>query len=265
MYFDNNFAGANAFGYPTLGPNTYPFETAGGEPSTSAARTSGSDLDPALDTLSTAEIENWWLAPKQDGGASQYMGSTLLDSSWDEFAGLYDTQAGYMSGTVESNSGKSHRPLLTQCSTLITVLDDGFGLNALGQRYADAPENAEFSTAGPSTAPYPARPAQLPSPPATFTGPSTTPSPVPTLSWGCKCLSSLRSSLDCLPIRLDSPLPTDTYAATGNDRPGVYDQPLVAPDLRDQWPYPTSVGKGKARATDHPSPTYPSTTGDMSK
>jgi len=191
MYFNDNSAGTNDFGYPTPGSNTYPFETAGGESSTSVAQTSGSDLDPTLDTLSTAEIENWWLAPKQDGGAGQYTGSTLLDSSWGEFAGLYDTQAGCMSGTVESKTGKSYRPSLTQCSTLIIALDDGFGLNALGQRYVDVSENAEFSTAGSSTAPYPARPAQLPSPPATFTGPATTPSPVPTLSWGCKCLSYL--------------------------------------------------------------------------
>jgi len=250
MFFNNNFTGANAFG-----PHAYPFETASGEPSTSATQTSESGFDPTLDNLSAAEIEGWWLAPKSDDGAGQYTGSTLLDSSWGEFASPYDTQAGYTSGTTETNTGESYRPLSTQCSMLIVALDDGFGSYA-----------PEHPTAGPSTAPYPARPAELPSPPlATFTGPTTTPSPVPALSWGCECSSCLRSRLNCLPTRLDSPLPTDMYTATGNDRPGMYNQPPTEPDLRSQWPYPTSVGKGKARATDHFPPARPSTTGDTSE
>jgi len=109
MFFNNNLADANAFDYPTFGPDAYPFETDGGEPSTRVAQASGSDLGLALDNLSTDEIENWWLAPKPDGGAGQYMGSTLLDSSWGEFVGPYDTQAGYSPRTTESNTGESYR------------------------------------------------------------------------------------------------------------------------------------------------------------
>ena len=77
----------------------------------------------------------------------------------------------------------THRPSQTQCSTLITALD----VYGFGQQYLNVPEYTGLSTAGPSTAPYPAQSTQ-PSPhPATFSDPTTTPSPVPTLSWGCKC------------------------------------------------------------------------------
>ena len=135
-----------------------------------------------------------------------------------------------------------------------------------GREYTNVPEYAGPSVAGPSTVPYHIHSAQLPSLlPATFSGPTTSPSPVPTLSWGRKCLSYFRSRLDCLPARLESPPPVETYAAVRDYRSAMYDQPLTAPDLCDQWPYPTSVDKGKARATDHILPTLPSPTGNASK
>ena len=97
MFFNNNFAGAG-FGYSTPGNansdfNSYPFEVTNDESSTSAAQTSGSELDSTLAGISTTEIEDWWLAPRPDSGASQYMGSTLLDYPCDEFTGVYESQA----------------------------------------------------------------------------------------------------------------------------------------------------------------------------
>jgi len=189
MFPNNYFAGANfGFGNSNLDFGSYPFEMTNSEASTSAAQTR-SDLD-ALDDFSTAEIENWWLAPKSNGDAGQYAGSTLLESSWNEFAGGCRSQPGPIPGTNGSGRGESHptyRPPQTRGSTLITALDDDYGL---WQQYVDVHEHARLSAAGPSTVSYPAQPAQLPSPPlATFSDPATTPSPVPTLSWGRKCPS----------------------------------------------------------------------------
>jgi len=153
---------------------------------------------------------------------------------------------------------EAYRGLWTGCSTLIPVSDEVNGFNMLGNESTDAPERA-----GPSTGLYTDRPAQLPLPPlATFTGPIAP--PVPTLSWGCKCSSQLRSRLDCLPTPLDSPLPTETYTCTGNDWSNVYsDQPPAVQNLYGQWPHPTSVGKGNARATDDiMTPIHPITTGN---
>jgi len=53
--------------------------------------------------------------------------------------------------------------------------------------------------------------------------------------------------------------------AAGNDQPRMSDWPLAEPSVDNQWPYPTSVGKGKARAADHLPSFRPSTTGDTSK
>jgi len=83
MLFNNNtFAGPN-FGYPMpenndFGVNGYPLEVANDEPSPRAAW--AGEIDP-LAGLSAAEIEAWWLAPRPEGDASQYLGSTLLPHS----------------------------------------------------------------------------------------------------------------------------------------------------------------------------------------
>jgi hypothetical protein len=77
MFFNNNFARA-AFGYATgleennNSSNGNHFEVTNDGPSTRAG------LDPTPNGLSTAEFEDWWLAPSSEGGVSQYTGSTLL-------------------------------------------------------------------------------------------------------------------------------------------------------------------------------------------
>jgi hypothetical protein len=169
-----------------------------------------------------------------------------------------DTSPG-PTGHTPVSPAVAYRRQWVWCSTLVAALDDVHGFDALGQQHMNVPESQGPSIAGPSTVPYPVRPAQSPSPPpATFTWPRTTPSPVPTLSWGCKCSSYLRWGLDHSPTSLDSPLPTTLYATAGNN------QPLTGKNSSGQWPYPTSVGKGKTRATDH-LPIRPSTTGNTSK
>jgi len=109
MFPNNYFAGANfVFGNGNLDSGNYPFEMTNGEASNiGAAQTRESDLD-ALDNLSTAEIENWWLAPKSNGDAGQYAGSTLLDSSWSEFTGGCGSQPGPIPGTNGYGMGESH-------------------------------------------------------------------------------------------------------------------------------------------------------------
>ena len=108
MIFGKNSTNAS-FGYPTSEDNNsgfsgYPFEVTNGESSTSAAQASGLELAG----LSTAEIEDWWLAPRSNGGAWEYSGSTLLDYSCDGFTGAYGSQTGSTSG---SDTGESHRRL----------------------------------------------------------------------------------------------------------------------------------------------------------
>ena len=108
MFFTNNFADAG-FDYSTL-ENTnfdiddYPLEATNGESSTSATQAGGLELDPTLTGLNMAEIEDWWLAPRSDGATAQYTGSTLLDYPYDEFAGVYGSQASPVSGTDTSES-----------------------------------------------------------------------------------------------------------------------------------------------------------------
>ena len=93
-------------GNDELGFNGYPFEATNGEPSTRATQTI--DPEAALDNLDAAEIENWWLAPRSDGYASQHAGSALLNSFQDEPAGSYDTQTGYALGADGANTSESH-------------------------------------------------------------------------------------------------------------------------------------------------------------
>jgi len=106
MFPDNYFDGANlTFDNDNLGFGGYPFEMANGEASTGVTRTHESDLD-ALNDFSTAEIENWWLAPESNGDASQYVGSTLLDPSRSESAGGCGSQPGPIPRT--NGSGESY-------------------------------------------------------------------------------------------------------------------------------------------------------------
>jgi len=89
MFFNNNFEGLNS-GYSmpednNFSVNGYPLEVANGEPSPRAAWAGG--IDP-LAGLSAAEIEAWWLAPRPEGDASQYMGSTLLPASGADLYGF---------------------------------------------------------------------------------------------------------------------------------------------------------------------------------
>ena len=97
-------------GNEELGFNGYPFEVTNGEPSTRATQTGGFDPEAALNNLDAAGIENWWLAPRSDGDASQYAGSALLNSSQNELTGWYDTQIGYPLG---ANTSESHYILLS--------------------------------------------------------------------------------------------------------------------------------------------------------
>ena len=107
MFFNNNDFAGTGFGRSTFDNNTigvkgYPFEVTNDKPSTS-----GSDPDAALNGLSNAEIEEWWLGPRSDGDVNQYAGSTLPDPSGG-FAGPYDDQTGYVPGP---DSGESCRCL----------------------------------------------------------------------------------------------------------------------------------------------------------
>lgn len=66
-------------------------------------------------------------------------------------------------------------------------------------------------------------------------------------------------------MQLASQFPSTSYTAARNDWPGIYDQPLTERNFGGQRPYPTSVGKGKARATDHFRLPHPPFTGDTSE
>jgi len=105
MFFNNNnnFTGVN-FDHSVLenddfGLTGYGFEETNSEPSTRVPQVNGFDSDPTLAGLSTSEIVEWWLGPKLDDGVNQYTGSTLLDPSHSEFAGLYGSQIGDVPGT----------------------------------------------------------------------------------------------------------------------------------------------------------------------
>ena len=114
--FSNNSASVNP-GYLTPGNgnsgfNECPLEVTSDQPPARAVQTSGFDFDATLAGLSMAEIEDWWLGPKPDGGAGQYTGSTLLDSPCNEFATPYNFQAGHISGTNGFDMSESHRSLI---------------------------------------------------------------------------------------------------------------------------------------------------------
>ena len=92
----NEFADPNS-GFPILennnfGFNGYPLEPTYGEPPADAAWSDRFDLDATAAGPSTAEIENWWLAPRPEGNANKYLGNTLLGSSGGEYAGVYGFQ-----------------------------------------------------------------------------------------------------------------------------------------------------------------------------
>ena len=139
----------------------------------------------------------------------------------------------------------SHNPLLDADSRL----GDVGRLDAHTHHLVNVSECQQPSMAGPSTVNLPVLPPSLP--PATPAGPTAIPYPPAAPYWGCKCLLRLRSRFECLPARLDSPLPTTSSIAAGSHRSGMYDQLQSAPNSSDQWPRPISVGKGKARATEY--------------
>ena len=101
---------------------------------------------------------------------------------------------------------------------------------------------------------------------AMSTGPIFTPSPVPTLSRGCKCLSSyILSRHGYSPTRSASPSPSASYTATKGNRANTYDQPLPGPNLGGQLLYLMSTSKGRTRATDHLPTIHPSSAGNTCK
>ena len=115
VFFNNNFAD-NTSGYPipdnnSFGFNGYPFEITNG----------GFDLETGTDGLSAAEIEDWWLAPKPDGNASQYLGSTFLESFRNELAGPYDSRAGQTPGTSGVNTSESYCGLSSVVDRVFTA------------------------------------------------------------------------------------------------------------------------------------------------
>ena len=111
MFFNTNFTGA---GFDCSTPenansdfNGYPYEVVNGASLSSSALVSGLELDPTLAGLDMAEIEDWWLAPKSDCAASQYTGSTVLEYSCNEFAGVYAFQTG-------NNTGELSHPIASR-------------------------------------------------------------------------------------------------------------------------------------------------------
>ena len=107
MFFNNNFANTTS-GYPvpdnkSLGFNGNLFEVTNDGP----LDCSGFGLGAGIGSLSAAEIEDWWLAPKPDGNAGQYLGSTLLGTFRNELASPHDSQNGLTpetSGIIRSKS-----------------------------------------------------------------------------------------------------------------------------------------------------------------
>jgi len=100
MFFSNSFANTTS-GYPipdngSLSFNGNLFEVTNDGPSDSSG----------FGSLSAAEIEDWWLAPKSDGNADQYLGSTLLGTFRNELASPHDSQTGLTppgtSGVIKS-------------------------------------------------------------------------------------------------------------------------------------------------------------------
>jgi len=113
MFFNNNFADA-ASGYPvsdnkSLGLNGNLFEVTNDGPSDC----SGIGLGAGIGGLSAAEIEDWWLAPKPDGNAGQYLGSTLLGAFRNELASPHDSQTGLTPGTSGVITSESYCSLLS--------------------------------------------------------------------------------------------------------------------------------------------------------
>jgi len=111
--FDNNdFADLNS-GYSipennNFGLNGYPLEPTYGEPSADAAWAGGFGLDATVTGPSTAEIENWWLAPRLEGDSNEYLGSTLLGSFGGEYADAYGSQTQPTSGAGSFNAGEPY-------------------------------------------------------------------------------------------------------------------------------------------------------------
>jgi len=115
MFFDNNdFADLNS-GYSipennNFDLNGYPLEPTYGEPSIDPAWVGGFDLNATVTSPTTAEITNWWLAPRPEGDVNGYLGSTLLGSSVGECAGVsgYQTEPTSTSGAGSCNAGEPY-------------------------------------------------------------------------------------------------------------------------------------------------------------
>jgi len=111
--FDNNdFADLNS-GYSipennNFGLNSHPLELTHGGPSADAAWAGGLNLDGTVTGPSIAEIENWWLAPRPEGDANEYLGSTLLESFGGEYAGICGSQAEPTSVAGSFNTGEPY-------------------------------------------------------------------------------------------------------------------------------------------------------------
>ena len=117
MFFNNNFS----YSTPENGGfdfNSYPFGVTHGEPSTSAAQISGPDLDASVAGFSNAEIEDWWLESKSDGGVGQYAENTALQSPHNGFTGPYDSQTWNTSGTSGLYTRECHPGALLVMNTL---------------------------------------------------------------------------------------------------------------------------------------------------
>ena len=125
MFF-NNFVGLNS-GHSVpednnFGPDGHPLPPTNGEPPAAWAEGLGHTTATGF---SSAEIENWWLAPRSEGDGNRYMGSTLLGPSGSELVGEYGSQSGPISGTNNFNAGEPHFSLSSVVNT---------GLNADNNR-----------------------------------------------------------------------------------------------------------------------------------
>jgi len=267
MFFnDNEFADlCSGYSIPednNFDLNDYPLEPTYGGPPAGAAWAGRFDLDATATSPSTAEIENWWLAPRPEGDPNEYLGSTLLGPSGGGYAGVYGSETEPTSG-AGSFTGEPYSRSLTRCSMLTITIDSTYVSGTVGQQPIYGPEYAGPSAAGPSTFPVPL-PSQLPSHfPAILAGPRLPPSPVPTLSWS-KCLFHPRSRYNCFPIPVVSPPPSSSYLDPENCQYGLYDQPLAEPEMCDKWPYQIPVGKGKSLAAAQPPLTHPLSAGNPS-
>lgn len=252
--YGNDFSGSS-FGHPTAENNNPGFigylsgtPSGGSHSFTRIDPIDGFDLEATAADPRTTVAENWWLGSSLNGDSSQYSGSTVLNMAWNGFTDPYISQT---RSTFETS--KFRRQLRFYYPALTGILDDVVGSDALRQRCHNIPEYQQLSMAAPSPAVQQIQPPYLP--PATIVGPAIIPSPVSIPLRGRKRLLYPQFRLDHSPTRLDSPIPIAAPIVTGSCWFGEYGQSLKMQNYGGQWPYPTSVGKGKARATEYPTTT----------